>query len=73
LLAAAASAATEGDLAMTELNYPEAADLFRQAAELVPAGHPELATDYLIRRADTLFCQGDEHFRHCVRRSLFTE
>jgi hypothetical protein len=61
LLAAAASAATEGDLAMTELNYPEAADLFRQAAELVPAGHPELATDYLIRRADTLFRQGDEH------------
>jgi hypothetical protein len=34
LLGAAASTATEGDLAMTERHYPQAADLFKQAAEL---------------------------------------
>jgi len=41
LLGAAASAAAEGDLAMTELHYAQVADLFKQAAELVPAGHPD--------------------------------
>jgi tetratricopeptide (TPR) repeat protein len=60
LLGAAASAAAEGDLAMTELHYAQAADLFKQAAELVPAGHPDETTGYLQRQADALYRQGDE-------------
>jgi tetratricopeptide (TPR) repeat protein len=60
LLGAAASAAAEGDLAMTELHYAQAADLFKQAAELVPAGHTDETTGYLQRQADALYSQGDE-------------
>ena len=61
LLGAAAAASAEGDLALTESHYTEAADLFRQAAELVPAGHAVEATGYLSRQADALQRQGDEH------------
>ena len=61
LLGAAAAASAEGDLALTESHYTEAADLFRQAAELVPAGHATEATGYLSRQADALQRQGDEH------------
>jgi hypothetical protein len=61
LLGAAASAATEGDLAMTELHYAQAADLFKQAASLVPAGRPDETTGYLERQAAAaLHRQGDE-------------
>jgi tetratricopeptide (TPR) repeat protein len=60
LLGAAASAAAEGDLTMTELHYAQAADLFKQAAGLVPAGHPEETTNYSQRQADALYRQGDE-------------
>ena len=60
LLGAAASTATEGDLAMTERHYPQAADLFKQAAELVPAGHRDETTGYLERQADALYREGDE-------------
>ena len=60
LLGAAASTATEGDLAMTERHYPQAADLFKQAAELVPAGHRDETTSYLERQADALYREGDE-------------
>jgi hypothetical protein len=60
LLGAAASAAAEGDLAMTELNYLQAAGLFEQAEDLVPAGHPSETADYLIHRADALYRQGKE-------------
>jgi tetratricopeptide (TPR) repeat protein len=57
---------------MTELQYPQAADLFKQAAELVPAGYrsralfrlgePEsgTATDYIERQATALYREGDE-------------
>ncbi|MBV9528717.1 hypothetical protein, partial [Sphingomonas sp.] len=61
LLGAAASTATEGDLAMTELHYAQAADLFGQAAELVPPGHVDEATGYRERQADALYREGDEH------------
>ena len=37
-----------------------AADLFKQAAGLVPAGHPEETTNYSQRQADALYRQGDE-------------
>jgi tetratricopeptide (TPR) repeat protein len=60
LLGAAASTATEGDLAMTERYYQQAADLFNQAAELVPAGHRDETTRYLERQAIALYREGDE-------------
>jgi tetratricopeptide (TPR) repeat protein len=59
-IGAAASAATEGDLAMTELHYAQAADLFKQAAGLVPAGHPDEMIGYLERQASALYRQADE-------------
>jgi tetratricopeptide (TPR) repeat protein len=60
LLGAAASAAAEGDLAMTELHYAQAADLFKQAAELVPARHPNERGNYSHGQANALYQQGDE-------------
>jgi tetratricopeptide (TPR) repeat protein len=60
LLGAAASAATEGDLEMTARDYLKAADTFKQAATLVPPGHPDKMADYLGRQAEALFSQGDE-------------
>jgi tetratricopeptide (TPR) repeat protein len=60
LLGAAASTATEGGLAMTERHYPQAADLFKQAAELVLTGHRDEATGYLERQANALYREGDE-------------
>ena len=60
LLGAAASTATEGGVAMTERHYGEAADLFKQAAALVPEGHSDETLGYLERQADALYRQGDE-------------
>ncbi len=59
LLGAAESAAAEGDLAMTELDYLQAAELFGQAQQLVPAGHPKELAGYLHSRAFALFRHGD--------------
>ena len=47
-------------MALTERHYPEAADLFSQAAGLVPSGHTKETGDYLNRQADALYHQGDE-------------
>src|SRR5262249_31620968 len=60
LLGAAASTATEGGIAMTERHYGEAADLFKQAAALVPQGHRDTTSEYLRREAIALFQQGNE-------------
>jgi tetratricopeptide (TPR) repeat protein len=60
LIGAAAATATEGDVAMTELQYEQAADLFKEAAALVPPGHPAETANYLHRRADALYREGDE-------------
>ena len=60
LLGAAASTATEGGVAMTERHYVEAADLFKQAAALVPEGHSGETSGYLERQEDALYHQGDE-------------
>jgi len=60
LLGAAASTAAEGDVAMTERHYNEAADLFKQAAALVPEGHSDQMSGYLEREAGALYRQGDE-------------
>src|SRR5262249_15285730 len=61
MLDAAASTATEADLAMTELDYLRAADLYGKAEELVPPGHPDEAENYLHGRAYALHRQGDDH------------
>ena len=40
MLGAASSTAAEGDVALTERRYKEAAELFAQAASFVPSDHP---------------------------------
>jgi hypothetical protein len=49
MLGAASSTATDGDAALTERNYKQAAELFGQAAQFVPAGHPDERFSYLAR------------------------
>ena len=60
MLGAAQSTAAEGDVAMTERRYREAAKLFGQAAEYVPGGHAHEKGGYLLRQANALYRQGDE-------------
>jgi tetratricopeptide (TPR) repeat protein len=62
LIQAAASSAAGGDLAMTELHYPQAAELFKEAANLVPQGsaHDDKRIGYLEREAVALYKQGKE-------------
>lgn len=57
---AAASTAAQGDLALTEVHYREAADLFGQAAELVPPDRLDDAVDYRKSQADALYREGGE-------------
>ena len=45
---------------MTELHYGQAADFFKQAAELVPAGNPNETAKYLQSEAKALYREGDE-------------
>ena len=71
MLGAASSTATEGDVALTERHYAQAADLFGQAAEYVPAGHPDERLSYLDRQADALWREGDERGDNpALRRSI---
>ena len=51
--------ASRGGIARTQLRYKEAADLFEQAARLVPTGHPHELGLYLSRQADALSDLGD--------------
>jgi tetratricopeptide (TPR) repeat protein len=60
MLGAASSTATEGDVALTERHYTQAAELFGQAAGYVPAGHLADHLGYLDRQAYALERQGDE-------------
>jgi tetratricopeptide (TPR) repeat protein len=60
MLGAASAKATEGDVALTERQYTEAADLFGQAARYVPSGHADIRLSYLDRQADALQRQGVE-------------
>jgi hypothetical protein len=59
-LGAASVTAADGDLAMTERRYLEAAELFSQAASYVPSIHPGEHGGYLLRQGDALSRQGDE-------------
>jgi hypothetical protein len=60
MLGAASSTSAEGDVALTERHYTEAADLFAQAAGYVPPGHADERLSYLDRQADALYRQGAE-------------
>ena len=50
MLGAASSTAADGDVAVTERRYLEAAGLFGQAASYVPSGHSSEQGGYLLRR-----------------------
>jgi tetratricopeptide (TPR) repeat protein len=60
MLGAASSTAAQANVALTELRYSRAAELFGQAADYVPVGHAGERGAYLTRKADTLARQGDE-------------
>ena len=59
MLGAASSTGAEGDLALTERRYDEAAELFGQAAGYVPSGHASEHGGYLRHQAYALYRQGD--------------
>jgi len=69
MLGAASSTAAEGDVALTERHYPEAAELFGQAAGYVPDGHASERGGYLLRQAEALYRQGDERGDNAALRS----
>src|SRR5260370_11861263 len=69
MLGAARSTAAEGDVALTERRYREAADLFAQAADYVPCGHATERGWYLLRQADALYRQGDQRGDNAALRS----
>jgi tetratricopeptide (TPR) repeat protein len=60
MLGAARSTAAEGDVALTERRYLEAAELFGQAAGYVPGADANERVGYLARQGDALYRQGDE-------------
>jgi hypothetical protein len=72
MLGAASSTAAEGDVAMTERNYKDAADLFRQAADDIPSGHNSEHDNYLMRQEDAFYRQGEssETTRRSKERSM---
>jgi tetratricopeptide (TPR) repeat protein len=60
VLRAAANLEVRGNIAMTRLNYREAARHFHEAVGLVPAGHPDEKGRFLLAEAHALYHQGDE-------------
>jgi len=50
---------SQGDIALTQLRYADAAEHFEQAAALVPADHAEERTNYLFQQAGALFELGN--------------
>jgi hypothetical protein len=59
-LNAAMLVSSRGDIALTRLQYADAAAGYLQAATLVPPGHPDEAAKYRSRQAEALYRQGDE-------------
>jgi tetratricopeptide (TPR) repeat protein len=59
-LNAAQTASQLGDVALTQLRYPEAAGHFSRAAAKIPQGHDDERWKYLNAEADALYRQGDE-------------
>jgi tetratricopeptide (TPR) repeat protein len=60
MLGAASVTAVNAGVALTEGKYQEAAELFGQAAEYVPQGHPDERGGYLSDQAGALYRQGYE-------------
>jgi tetratricopeptide (TPR) repeat protein len=60
LLRAAAASDARGNIAMTKLQYLDAAEHFQEAVDFVPAGHPDKKGRLLLAKADALYHQGDE-------------
>jgi tetratricopeptide (TPR) repeat protein len=60
LLRAASDRSVRGDIAMTKQHYLDAAQHFQEAADLVPAGHPNEKGRFLFAEADALYQQGDK-------------
>jgi tetratricopeptide (TPR) repeat protein len=60
LLRAAADREVRGNIAMTRLQYLDAAQHFEAAVGFVPAGHPDDKGRFLVAKAEALFLQGDE-------------
>ncbi|MDM8556859.1 tetratricopeptide repeat protein [Desulfococcaceae bacterium HSG7] len=58
LLSAAASAAANGDLKNTQLDYKGAAAYFREAVDLVPKENETLLAEYLKKQGDALYYAG---------------
>jgi tetratricopeptide (TPR) repeat protein len=56
----AATAAQLGGIALAQLRYREAADLFAEAAGRVPPGHDDVRGEYRYSQARALYRQGDE-------------
>ena len=59
-LAAAATKAQRGDVALIQLRYLDAAEYFRSAAQKVPRSAEQVHLGYLDQAADALYRQGDE-------------
>ena len=70
MLGAARSTAAEGDVALTERRYLEAAELFGQAAGYVPSGHASARGGYLLRQADALCRQGERGDNAALKSSI---
>ena len=60
MLQAARAVAAEAELALTALDYPEAARLFEEAASLVPSREPKEKGVLLRRQADAMQREGEE-------------
>jgi tetratricopeptide (TPR) repeat protein len=52
--------ASQGNIALTQWRYTEAAQRFAEAAAKVPAGHEDERWKYLTAEAEALYRQGDE-------------
>jgi tetratricopeptide (TPR) repeat protein len=52
--------ASQGNIALTQLRYADAAERFGEAAAKVPQGHDDERWKYLNAEADALYRQGDE-------------
>ena len=59
-LNAAQTTAQRGDVALTQLRYPDAAKRFAEAAAKLPEGHDDERWDYLNKEAGALYRQGGE-------------
>jgi tetratricopeptide (TPR) repeat protein len=60
LIGAASSTAVEGDLALTERDFRQAAKRFGQAAALLPPGQAQLQAGYHERQVQAFYRQGEE-------------